>query len=286
MLFTKHLSRDEPFQFKSDIGTRKQLFLESSFSHPAKLHLGLLQYLIDHYTRPGEIIADPMCGSGSILLAALSGRHVIARDVEQRWLDIARANVDHLRSIGGLFVGEMDVGEQDARQPWGYQANHVLFSPPYGNEASSSPLAHRALTYRQLEGGRWKSLLSRMEEQAGSWGSVLFHYGTHPHQIGHYRGERYWRAMTDIYLQAHAALRPGGQLILIIKDHIRDGQRVPTTARTIEICQQVGFHLVDRWQRRIHPLSLWQRRRKEQGLLVIEEEDVLVFKAVEQLSSP
>jgi len=277
MLLTRYLLQDGLFNFGSDIKMRNRWFLESSFCHPAKLHLGLLHYLIDRYTHPGDTIADPMCGTGSLLLAATMQRQVIARDVEPRWVEIARANAVHLREIGGLFLGNMDVGQQDARLPWGYQADHVLCSPPYGNEASSSPLAHRALVYRQLPGRRWQSLLTRMEQQAGAYGSVLFHYGQHPAQIGHYRGDRYFQAMHAIYTQAHVAIRPGGQLILIVKDHIRDGQRVRTADRTSELCQEIGFHLTDRFQRRVHPLSLWQRRRKEQGLPVVEEEDILVL---------
>jgi len=263
--------------FESDRAMRSRLFVEGSFAHPAKLHLGLLQYLIDRYTRPGDVLADPMCGTASLLLAATMQRDVIARDVEPRWVNIAQANAAHLREIGGLFLGHMDVGQQDARLPWGYQADAALFSPPYGNEASSSPLAHRALQYRKLPGRRWKSLLARMEQQAGAYGSVMFHYGQHPDQIGHYRSTRYLTAMRAIYEQAYAAIRPGGLLILILKDHIRDRQRVPTVERTIALCQDIGFALTDRFQRRLLHLALWQRRRKEHGLPVVEEEDVLVF---------
>jgi len=46
---------------------------------------------------------------------------------------------------------------------------------------------------------------------------------------------------------------------------------------TMKLCEGLGFVLVARHQRRVYPLSLWQRRRKEQGLPVVEEEDVLVF---------
>jgi hypothetical protein len=84
--------------------------------------------------------------------------------------------------------------------------------------------------------------------------------------------------MQAVYEQAHEALHPGGKLILILKDHIKDGQRVPTVDLTIALCQGLGFHLAERFQRRVHPLSLWQRRRKEQGLPVVEEEDVLIFR--------
>jgi tRNA G10 N-methylase Trm11 len=267
--------------FGNDLPLRKQFFVPASMGHPAKLHLGLLQFLIGRYTRPGDTIADPMCGTGSILLAALQARHVIARDVEPQWLDVARANATHLQHIGSLLmVGNMDVGEQDARQPWGYKTDHVLFSPPYGNEASPTPSSRRMLPYRLTQvsiplSERWQQMHNHPTQ--GAMGAISFHYGTHADQIGHFRGKRYWQAMSKIYNQAHASLGRG-YLIVIVKDHIKDGQRVPTADRTIALCQDIGFQLVERFQRLVHPLSLWQRRRKEQGLPVVEEEDMLIFR--------
>ncbi len=265
----------------SDLHLRYEWFTPESLAHPAKLHLGLLQWIVDRYTQPGDTIADPMAGIGSILYAASLQRNVIAREIEPRWLEIMHENAAHIIRRAGMFAGTIDVGQADARETWGFQADHLIFSPPYGNEASSSPFAHRALIYKQLEGKRWKSLLNNAERQQGSYGSVMFHYGTHPAQIGHYRGQRYLDAMKEIYRQARIALRPGGYLVLIVKDHIYQGERIEITTDTTEMCEVLGFRLHERHQRRVYPLSLWQRRRKEQGLPVVEEEDVLVFRSFE-----
>lgn len=105
----------------------------------------------------------------------------------------------------------------------------------------------------------------------------MFHYGQSVGHIGHYRGARYWTAMTQIYGQAYAALRPDGLLILVIKDHVQDGHHVPTADRTVALCTELGFQPIARHRRRVWPLSLWQRRRREQGKSVIEVEDVLVL---------
>lgn len=67
-------------------------------------------------------------------------------------------------------------------------------------------------------------------------------------------------------------------MILVIKDHIRDGMRVQTAEQTVMLCERLGFTLAARHARRVWPLSLWQRRRKERGLPIVEEEDVLVFR--------
>jgi tRNA G10 N-methylase Trm11 len=274
----RYLPQDGLLDFGSDIGIRHRWFSESSFGHPAKLHLGLLQYLIDRYTLPGETLCDPMAGSGSLLLAALSARHVIVRDVESRWVTVMQHNAERIREEAGLFVGTMSVTRADARLPWEFRCDHVICSPPYGCEMSGRPSAKKGLAYRLAKyphDRRWEQYLSHPNR--GTVGMLTFHYGTTPGQLGSRRGKRYWQAMEAIYRQAHRAIRPGGRLILIIKDHIRDGRRVPTADLTVDLCETLGFRFTERLQRRVYPLSLWQRRRKEQGQPVVEEEDILIL---------
>lgn len=278
----------ELLDFGSDLHLRRKWFLEESFSHPAKLHLGLLHWLIEKYTRPGDTVADPMCGIGGILYAATLQRDVIAREIEPCWLEIAHRNAAHIKYAGGLFTGSMSICQADARQPWDYQADHIIFSPPYGNEASTTGNASRGLLYRlhavnerkEVElSDRWQRLLDKQTD--GAKAALSFFYGSHPSQIGHYRGQRYLDAMSEIYGQAYNALRTGGFMVLVVKDHIYQGERIEITTDTVEMCEHIGFSLYARHQRRVFPLSLWQRRRKEQGLPVVEEEDVLVFRKQE-----
>ena len=182
--------------FESDRALRQTLFLPGSFAHPAKCHLGALQWLIDRYTQPGQTIGDPMAGSGSLLIATLSQRNVILRDVEPRWINLLQQNAEHIRLLGGLFAGLVDIGQADARKQWGWQADHLIFSPPYGSRSNMtawrSPKQVEKL--RNLVGlsNRWESLLKKT--QVGSWGSLVFSYGTQSDQIGHFRGTRYWEA--------------------------------------------------------------------------------------------
>jgi len=271
-----------PMDFGSDLHLRNRWFVPESLGHPAKLHLGLLHWIVERYTKPGDTIADPMCGIGSILYAATLQRDVIAREIEPRWLEIAHRNAAHIYHEAGLFVAPMSVSQHNAREPWGYQADHIIFSPPYGNEASTTNNGHRGLPYvlKVAKGvslsPRWEQLSAK--QTAGSLASLSFHYGSHSAQIGHYRGPRYFSAMQEIYTNAYNALRTGGYLILIVKDHISEGKRVLTADSTVATCEQIGFSLYARHQRHVFPLSLWQRRRKEQGLPVVEEEDVLVFR--------
>ncbi len=178
----------------------------------------------------------------------------------------------------GCFRATSTWASRTREKIWGYQVDTSCSARPMATRHRPARWPIARSNTGKLQGRRWKSLLARMEQQAGAYGSVMFHYGQHPTQIGHYRGDRYLSAMRAIYKQADAAIRPGGQLILILKDHIRDGQRVRTVDRTIALCQDIGFQLADRFQRQLTHLALWQRLRKERGLPVVEEEDVLVFR--------
>lgn len=271
----------EPLWFPNDISYRGQLFVPGSSSHPAKMNLHLLEWLITRYTRPGDVIADPMGGSGSLLLATSIQRGVIIREIEPRWEEICRKNAIHITQ-GRLITADVDISIADARDPWGFEADHIIFSPPYSCAMGSTVAAKGFLSYVEKRGGgkysdRWRSLLERLDAQKGSGASLIFHYGKADGQIGHLRGEAYWREMKRIYSQALPALRATGYMIVVIKDHIKRGERVPVADRTVAVCEHGGFKLHRRHTRRVWPLSLWQRRRKEQGLPVIEVEDILVF---------
>lgn len=264
----------------SDKSLRARLFSKASFEHPAKLHLGLLQWIVERYTTSGDTIADPMAGIGSTAYAALLQRHVILRDVEPKWLALAHENAAQILRSAGLFAGTIDVGQADARERWDYTADHIITSPPYACAFSSSPTAKGMMGQKMRRIGEgWSTRWAEVAERGdfGSTGALTAFYGSHPAQIGHFRSTRYWQAMERIYTQARAALRSGGYMILVIKDHIRDGQRIYVATETAALCERLGFRLVEQHGRRVYPLSLWQRRRKERGEPIVEDESVLVL---------
>jgi DNA modification methylase len=120
--------------FSSDTAHRKQWFRDCSFSHPAKMHLSLQMYLIEHYTKPGDTILDPMAGSGTILVACALGRNVIAVELEQKFCDMMQANWEKIKSLGamlGFTMGQATIIQGDARQLDNVLADCAIFSPPY-----------------------------------------------------------------------------------------------------------------------------------------------------------
>lgn len=54
--------------------------------HPCEKPLAMMHHIISVSTRPGAVVLDPTCGSGSSLVAAAeAGRQSIGIDVEERW---------------------------------------------------------------------------------------------------------------------------------------------------------------------------------------------------------
>ena len=62
---------------------REQKLTHYLFRFPAKFHPPALRCLIDRYSDEGQTILDPFCGSGTLLVEALSaGRHAVGVDVD------------------------------------------------------------------------------------------------------------------------------------------------------------------------------------------------------------
>ena len=62
--------------------------------HPTQKPLCVLTPLIQSFSRPGDLVLDPFCGSGSTLLAAkLQGRSFIGIELDARYCEVALTRV-------------------------------------------------------------------------------------------------------------------------------------------------------------------------------------------------
>ncbi|SMD23949.1 DNA methyltransferase [Lentzea albidocapillata] len=65
-------------------------------------------HAIATYTRPGDLVLDPDCGAGSVLVAALqSGRHALGLTANSRWWKLARANITAAKAAGAWRDGSV-----------------------------------------------------------------------------------------------------------------------------------------------------------------------------------
>ena len=58
-------------------------FTHFLFRFPAKFHAPAVRCLINQFSKPGDVILDPFCGSGTLLVEALvAGRSGIGADID------------------------------------------------------------------------------------------------------------------------------------------------------------------------------------------------------------
>jgi modification methylase len=272
---------------------RQGRYLPASTAHPGKMLPALARQAISSYSRPGELVLDPMCGIGTTLVEAIHlGRRALGVELEQRWAALATANLAHAHEHGA--AGRAGVIEGNATElprllalkaqhlvadahadalPYG-RVDLVLTSPPYACEVG------------ELDKSAWGSgsNLCRTEDR---------NYSSDRANLGHARGRRYLDAMAAIYQASAAVLKPGGFLITVTKELRAGGALHNLAGNTIALCEQAGLRY---WQHVIALLatvrdddlvarpSFWQRTQTRKALergdpvALVVHEDVLVFR--------
>jgi hypothetical protein len=99
-------------------------------------------HAIEHLTRPGDVVFDPMCGAGTTLVEAVHrGRRAVGVDIEPRWAELGRRNLALAQQLGAHASGQVVCA--DARKLPGTlpgcllgellgRVRLVVTSPPYG----------------------------------------------------------------------------------------------------------------------------------------------------------
>lgn len=228
-----------PMTFKRDHRLRRRLFSERSFQHKARSNLYWLAWLIDTCTAPGELILDPMGGSGSILLAATKQRPVLTGDIEPHWAMLQKENALRIRTEM-MFGATSHVFQFDAASlPLTSDAlPAIVTSPPYFDLFSN---------WNRRSG----AAIDGRSDYVGETGLC---YGFHPRQIGNVHVyENYLASMRRVYRECWRVLRPGGIFVLIVGDRVKRRRIVPITRDTAAMCQANGFVLTNQYQRATIP---------------------------------
>ncbi|ANY05748.1 TRM11 family SAM-dependent methyltransferase [Pseudonocardia sp. HH130630-07] len=124
---------------RSPLAQRRDRLTPDSVEHPARMLPDLAAQIIDTYSRPGELVLDPMCGIGTTLVQAVrAGRRAVGIELESRWVRLADTNLTMAREDG--FDADARVIRGDARAAHRLLAEHypdgavslIVTSPPYG----------------------------------------------------------------------------------------------------------------------------------------------------------
>jgi hypothetical protein len=224
-------------KFKRDNHLRANLFHPDSFKHQGKANLNLLFTLLQGVPG-GEIVLDPMAGTGSLWIGTDLGYPVICGELEPHWAALCETN---RKSIGirRLFAASTSglTSQWDAtRLPLASgSVGGIITSPPYWDMLSDWHITSKGL-------------------QAPGHDDYGPAYGVTPANIGNVHiYEDYLRVMFKVYTEARRVLRPLGIMALILKDRVHKGKRVTISEDAITLCEALGFKLVSVTDRAVTP---------------------------------
>jgi DNA modification methylase len=127
------------FEPTPSFGEYKQ-YLEHAISHPAKANTKLLEFLVLNFTEEGDVVLDPMAGSGSTgVVAALHGRNAIQIDIEPKFYEFmekARENVEKASTLAPKGWIKNILGDARHLSKLLEQVDICITSPPYSDTIS------------------------------------------------------------------------------------------------------------------------------------------------------
>jgi tRNA (guanine10-N2)-dimethyltransferase len=103
------------------------------FFHPSAMPSKLARCMVNlARAKRGELVLDPFCGTGSVMIeAAFVGCQVLGFDVQRRMAEGTRRNLKHFRvEPEGLVIAD------SRKMPW-TRIDHVVTDPPYGKSATT-----------------------------------------------------------------------------------------------------------------------------------------------------
>jgi DNA modification methylase len=196
--------------------------------HPAKFPETLAQDFIEFFTKPGQVVFDPMAGTGSTLLAALrAGRHSYGIELNPAYSEIARSILDEERRAQDTEKQDLhaQVITGDAAQMPEIISVHnipaidyVLTSPPYWN---------------MLHAHGFESQKTRR-----SSAELDLVYSTNPNDLGNLPDyEVFLEKLVSIYEGMQPFLRASAYITIIVKNIKKGGKMYPLAW---DLARQVG----------------------------------------------
>lgn len=184
--------------------------------HPAKFPEDLIRRYLENFTAPGDLVCDPMAGTGSSLLAAVTcGRRAWGVELNPQFAEIARSRF--------IAFDEFHIINGDARDASSYAGlpgpiDYCITSPPY-----------------------WDMLrMKGAETQAGRKAAGLPRwYSDDPRDLGNISEySAFLDLLTEVYRLVLAHLRPGGYMTIIVKNVKKKGRIYPLAWDIVERLEQ------------------------------------------------
>ena len=212
---------------------RRGRYIPESLAHPGKMFPAIAARAVAVYTKPGDLVIDPMCGIGTTLVEAIhADRMAIGVEYEKHWADMAQRNIAYATDHGApgyatAIHGDARHIERLVGRDVQGKAALVLTSPPYG------PTTHGHVR------------VSRDSGQPGVW-KVNNRYGQDTGNLAYGSVEDLMDGFAEILSGCAALLRPGGYLVMTARPFRRSGSLVDIPALATQAAVSAGFTLHER----------------------------------------
>ncbi len=186
--------------------------------HPAKFPETLVQEFIEFFTKEGEVVLDPMAGTGSSLVAALrAGRHSYGVELNSHYAGIAREIINEERQTLGKIAHSLtaEIINADAAKIAEFAQDssiplidYVITSPPY---------------WDMLHAKGAETQQKRRQDQ-----ELDVVYSDDPKDVGNIVNyEEFLDQLVRIYQGLKPILRPKAYLTIIVKNVKKGGKIYP-----------------------------------------------------------
>ncbi|MFD4439880.1 TRM11 family SAM-dependent methyltransferase [Nocardia sp. NPDC058519] len=211
---------------------RRGRYHPDSTAHPAKMFPAIVQHAVETYTRPGDLVLDPMCGIGTTLVESLHlGRRAVGVEYETRWAELARTNIGLARETGIDLDGAVYTG--DARKLRDLipaelrgQVDLVITSPPYGDSLHGHVRANGKQPIRKVN-HRYGAVLDRGNLANVGLGRLL-------------------SGFTKILAGAAEYLAPGGHVVITARPWRQHAELVNLPTHLFTCAELAGLVPVER----------------------------------------
>ncbi len=269
--FAKEYPRDEHgwVMFPTDANYRKEMFPEEVNKHSAKANVFLIQSCIEYVSDSGQLLLDPMSGTGTLMVGALVGRSVFNIEISPKFTELQFTALKKLEDIAPGIGNRVTIINSPCQTvlPIPNMADHVIFSPPYAGIMKSK--------------GKDKLTLEKTDYEMAEY---TF---TSPLNLGLMNDWMWAQKMEEIYRKCFDTLRPEGTMTIVVKDHMEKRMRVGLSQAAVDACKRVGFTQdPDEWFKWLAPGSVYTHIYRARGWEVVDDEDIIVLRKPEPIEIP
>lgn len=268
--FAPEYSRNEQgwILFPSDAAYRKEVFPVEANKHTAKANVFLIQACIEYVSNSGDLLLDPMSGTGTLMVGALIGRSVFNIEISDKFAALQYMAEQKIAEIAPGAEDMITIINQPCQiiLPIPEFADHIIFSPPYAGIMKSKGT-------------------DKLTQEKTDYDMAEYTF-THPLNLGLMDDFTWAIKMRDVYKRCFTTLKPGGTMTLVVKDHMEKRQRVELSQAAVDACIQVGFTQdPEEWFKWLAPGSVYTHIYRARGWEVVDDEDIIVLRKPEQLLS-